>query len=270
MSKGLTDMELYLFDTTGILHVSGVLSPEEVESYRQELDTLEPAPYGFSNSRRYEQLADQSSKFRSLATDPRILDRVRDTINQPLRLIESYSILRQAGSILFLHGGLSEPMEYDHGVASRTMAVYHTYNDGRLYCMSVKALLYLTDITELEDGPFCFVQGSHKANYPLLPLRMRDGKVVPLAEVGFPTLNTLYVKAGDMVLLNEALMHGTHRKTSPQERALLAFTYSPSFASDWKPLERARDDIFESGYADADVEEAHVEDEFKAAFLKSM
>lgn len=260
METYLSDQDLYLFDTMGFLHVENFLAENEVQTYRSELGTLHTAPCDFANTVRFEKLAQQSELFQALACNPGITRRINDVINQPYRLIESYATRRTAGSVLHLHGGLSEMLHYEQGTASRTMSIYHTFHNGKIYCMYVKALIYLEDIQKLEDGPFCYIQGSHKANYPLHQVRLQDGKLVPLAQVGFPSLSTLYVKAGDLLLLNESLMHGTYPKISHEpERTILAFSYAPSFASDWRPLERPIGDIFTSGYLDADVEEQYTD-----------
>lgn len=237
----MTPDDLYLFDTCGFLHVGNCLTPSEVREFRSRLKQIPTVPCHFRNTLRRERLVESDDAFRRLSCDARLRGRAMQVINQPLRLVESYSLSRRGASVLFLHNGLSEEIEYEGVVARRNMGINHTYHDGHLYCMYVKAICYLTDIATAADGPFCYVEGSHKAHFPLLSRGRPGGPYEPLVDRGFPSLRTVYVKAGDMILLNEALLHGTLRKTTDCDRVLAAFSYTPSFVADYTELQREGD-----------------------------
>lgn len=262
----LSPLELYQFDTVGLLRLPGFLAPEQVQALREDLQRMPEAPYGFEAVVRHERLHEQSPRFRALASDPALVRRVFDLVNQPLRLIESYALRRGAGSFLPLHNGLGEQLdlggEYPATIA-RNLSQYHTYHDGRLYCMYVKVLVYLTDIASDEDGPFCWVQGSHKANFPLLRT-LYEGREngVPIAEQSPIPVEKLYVRAGDVVLLNESLMHGTLTKSSEGSREVAAFSYTPAFVSDWQPLEPEHLALTRIGHYETEVEEDFLADDF--------
>lgn len=240
--------ELYLFDTMGFLHIPQLFSPEEVRDMLDALHAAPSVPVEHANTTRHEDLAEQDDCFARLARDPRLLTPVQAFINQPMRLIESYSFRRSGPSVLYLHNGLSERFEREGIVAYRNMGIHHTYHDGKLYCMYVKALCYLTDIQRKADGPFCYVQGSHKANFPLIAPLASNGDYRPQIDEGFPSLAPVYVRAGDVLFLNEALLHGGYRKTTESERAFAAFSYAPAFVSDYRPLERDPDDLVAGGH----------------------
>lgn len=254
----LSSTDLYLFDTLGFLRVKGLFRAEAT-SLRSALAKLPTTPCAFSNTVRYEGLTGQDPAFHKVAEDERIRDRVQNVINQPIRLVESYSFVRTGPSVLYLHNGLSEKLEYEGISATRNLGLSHTYHDGRLYCMFVKALVYLTEIADREDGPFCYIQGSHKANFPLISQLSSNGDYVPLVDTDFPSLETVYVEPGDVIFLNEALMHGTVRKTNDKERGFLAFTYAPTFVSDYQELNRRKEDIYSLGHYEAAEEEIAVE-----------
>ena len=69
------------------------------------------------------------------------------------------------------------------------------------------------------DGGFIGVPGSHKANQPFKP--EPDSHLVVQ-----PTL-----KAGDMLIFTEALMHGTRKWVSPNRRRSLLYKYSPGYST---------------------------------------
>ncbi|MGA5133439.1 phytanoyl-CoA dioxygenase family protein [Streptomyces olivoreticuli] len=255
----LSPEELYLFDTTGFLLIRGAFTPAEVTEARAELTRLSPADSGFANTERFQDLPGASGLFARLALDPRLVGPVREVVNQPLRVLEGYGLRRGPDSVLYLHGGNSELLDLDGGrTVGRDMSITHTYHDGKLYCPYVKTLLYLSDITTREDGSFCYIQGSHKANFPLLRPRAERGARASLIDEGFPTLSDVFVRAGDLLLLNEALMHGTRRKRTPGDRLLVAYGYGPTFLTDWRELDGETGDLRGAGYVDHDVEEDFV------------
>lgn len=231
-------MDLYLFDTIGFVVVNNAISQTRVTALKAQISPHFRPDAEQPNTRACRDVIAVSELVRELAKDSLVIDRTQALINQPMRLIESYATCRLAKSRLPLHNGAAELMKpFNRGV-TRNLSQSHAYHDGKLYCMFVKAILYLDDVTLPKDGPFCYIEGSHKANYALLPLL--DGESSPtntIADRGFPTLRTQFVKAGDLLLLNEALMHGTLTKYSDQERTILALSFAPAFVANWRPLE---------------------------------
>lgn len=90
--------------------------------------------------------------------------------------------------------------------------------------------MYFSEVRTPEDDPFCYLQGSHKANYPWF-IGAEGGDTPALTKKNFPSLEVVFAEPGDAVLLNEALLHGTLPKTSDRERIVLAFSYAPAFVS---------------------------------------
>jgi ectoine hydroxylase-related dioxygenase (phytanoyl-CoA dioxygenase family) len=112
----------------------------------------------------------------------------------------------------------------------------------------VKVLIYLTDVRGEDDGPFCYLQGSHKANLPWFSESELAHEKPALTKENFPSLELLHAEAGDAVLINEALLHGTLPKTSGGERLLMAFSYAPAFITDWKAIDIRSTDIGQLGH----------------------
>jgi ectoine hydroxylase-related dioxygenase (phytanoyl-CoA dioxygenase family) len=128
------------------------------------------------------------------------------------------------------------------------MSFSHTFHDGKLYCMFVKVLIYLTDVAAEEDGPFCYLQGSHKANWPWFTDTEHGNGRPELTMANFPSLDWVPVQTGDAIVLNEALLHGTLPKSSPGERLLIAFSYAPAFVANWEEIDKNSSDITKLGH----------------------
>lgn len=249
-SEPLTPRELYLFDTTGVLKIPSFLSPDDVQLFR---DTILACPSrvlpGRRDKVRYDNLTSHSTMLNDFAQNSSVIACIEPLINQPFRLIESYGLLRQENSIFYLHNGLSEHINYgiDRHV-QRNMSFTHTYHNGKLYCMFIKCLVYLTDVKTDEDGAFCYIQGSHKANFPWFLSSIDESDKPSLTKENFPSLDTTHVHAGDIVLLNEALLHGTLPKTNEGQRLVAAFSYAPCFIADWTAVDTLSNDIHKIGH----------------------
>jgi hypothetical protein len=245
----LTAEELYLFDTMGFLRIPAFLRRETVEACRSEVLRL-PSRFmeGRGDKERFDDLVASIAACQELAASQAVRACVEPLINQPYRLIESYALRRDQDSVFYLHNGNSEILRYGSSTVQRNMSLSHTFHDGKLFCMFVKVLIYLTDVAAEEDGPFCYLQGSHKANWPCFPHPDSAARQPDLTTANFPSLAWVPAKTGDALLLNEALLHGTLPKTSPGERIVMAFSYAPAFVADWKGIDKDSTDITKLGH----------------------
>jgi hypothetical protein len=249
-TASLSPEDLYLFDTMGFVRIARFLSPETVQACRSEVHGLTARRIGGRQDKeRFDDLAGRSALFDALATSGGMRNSVEPLINQPYRLIESYALRRERDSSFYLHNGYSEILRYgDNRRVQRNMSLSHTFHDGKLFCMFVKVLIYLTDLRTPEDGPFCYLQGSHKANLPWFRGPASYGEQPILTPNAFPSLQYVLLEAGDALLLNEALLHGTLHKVSGGERLVTAFSYAPAFVTDWNEVDRGSMDIRKLGH----------------------
>lgn len=248
-SEPLSARELYLFDTTGLLRIPGFLSPADVAASREEILRIAGRMMqGRGDKQRFDDLARHSHLLGDLARNRAMRNFVEPLINQPYRLVESYGLRRELDSVFYLHNGNSEILRYGDSVARRNMSFRHEFHDGQLYCMLVKVIVYLTDLHQEEDGPFCYLQGSHKANWPWFPSTESADARPTLTKENFPSLEQMHTDAGDALILNEALLHGTLPKTTEGERIVMAFTYAPAFVAAWKAVDVDSDDIDKIGH----------------------
>jgi hypothetical protein len=118
--------------------------------------------------------------------------------------------IRYPGNATGMHMG------FPQGHASK-----YRYNvlENEIDCVMVRIVYFLHDVG-VDEGPICFVPGSHKSAFPVpvdVPVDEEPG-VVPLA-----------VKAGDAVLFTEACRHGGFANLSATTRYTLHVGYGPSY-----------------------------------------
>ena len=243
--RRLTKRELYTFDTRGFLVEPAFISDDECREIASALEPRWPASDEPAWIQRINDIADEITP--NLPARIVAQSGIYDTINQPFRMTENYALRQIAGSTRPLHNGRSNVNQSARGRSHRAMWRDHTYHDGLMYCMMVKALVYLSDIAAPEDGPLAVVEGSHKANYEYVysPSEMRAG-----AGLQDPNTTWVHCRAGDLVLLNEALTHGAAAKSSPGDRILLAFSFSPSFVSDYVALPKDSTNLSDLGFCE--------------------
>jgi ectoine hydroxylase-related dioxygenase (phytanoyl-CoA dioxygenase family) len=162
---------------------------------------------------------------------------------------------------LFVHGGNVQDTVFTDGThATVNMAFRSEYHDGRLYTSQVKTLIYLSDVTSPAEGAFCYLQGSHKAQFAF---PWSDSGAAPgqrLCDSGFPGMGLVLPRAGDLLLLNEGLAHGAMRTRT--RRYLLSYLWAPAFMADFQRIHPRRGELHAAGYYDADYERAAAGDTF--------
>ncbi len=259
-SRILRRDELYLFDTRGFLHVPQVISRERAGELAALLEAYPAHQQDFSRARRWTGITALAPQFAELCADSRLVDRAFDVINQPMRMLESYGLCYEPGGSLFMHGGNVQDTVFSDGThATINLAFRSDYHDGRLYTSQIKTLLYLSDVRSDEEGAFCYIQGSHKANFPF-PWEDVAGPGQRISDSQFPGLGKVLPRAGDLLLLNEGLTHGAMRTNV--RRYLLSFLWAPSFMADFVRIHPRAKDITSVGYYDADYERAAAGESF--------
>lgn len=110
-----------------------------------------------------------------------------------------------------------------HGATSRQFngSQYYSYTNGVMRCGMIVCQFQLADV-QSGDGGLCVIPGSHKANYgcPDEILRWEDHQEV---------VYNVPARAGDMVIFNEATLHGTLPWTAEHDRRSLLYRFSPKY-----------------------------------------
>ena len=211
-----TEEEKFRFDLQGFIVLPGVLTRAECTLLSKLSDTAWPRQPGDGAFRRTEAISRWGGAFLNLIDHPCVLPYLVELIGPRLRADHDYCIFMRSGADgQNIHGG---PMRYesDHW--------YH-YHDGVMRNGLMVATWVLND-AEPGDGGFVCIPGSHKTNFidavprDVLTQEYRPDYVIQ------PEL-----RAGDVLLFTEALIHGTATWRGSQERRALLYKYSPPHSS---------------------------------------
>ena len=214
----MTEAETYEFDLNGYIVYRDLISVDLVNKMNDLLDTE------FKKQKTEEAHSFSFMKldpcFLDLMAHPRTLNIMRPMIGDWLRVDHTYGLQMDRETVdrgqtrPNLHGG----PRTDHGE--------HQYQwlDGKMYNGLIVAIYALKDVNP-GDGGFICVPGSHKANMHYKP-------PVDSHLVVNPSL-----RAGDMLIFTEALVHGTTTWTSENKRRSLLYKYSPGHST-WADADR--------------------------------
>ncbi|HKQ30141.1 MAG TPA: phytanoyl-CoA dioxygenase family protein [Burkholderiales bacterium] len=208
----MTSDELFEFDLNGFLVCPNVLTPAEVERVRQLIrESRENKLMKFT-------FMDLDPWFLELIERPAILNRMEALLGPWLRFDHAYGIRmrREVPIEENLHGG---PLGDER-------SFFYQYIQGQMHNGMLKATFALNDVRP-GDGGFICLPGSHKSN-----IKHRVNFDSPL--VANPAF-----RAGDVLIFNEALIHGSRQWRAEQLREVLIYTYAPGFACWRNPDELA-------------------------------
>lgn len=214
----MTEAERYEFDLNGVIVYRDLIAPDDVRRMNAIIDAdlkrqgkEDTLSFGF---------IDLDPCFLDLMAHPRTLAIMRHMIGDWFRYDHAYGLQMDTGTV---ERGLIKPNL--HG-GPRTDNGEHEYQwfDGKMYNGLIVAIYALEDVNP-GDGGFICVPGSHKANRHFRP-------PVDSHLVVNPSL-----RAGDMLIFTEALVHGTTTWTSTRNRRRsLLYKYSPGHST-WAELD---------------------------------
>ena len=227
----MNEREKFLFDLQGFLVIKNVLTPEEVcklnlsvdkNLAKQDEDPNSAVGKSKTLSGTHKRgiftgmLAWQkpwSQPFREIIVHRKAIPYLNKIHGRGWRLDhEPFILTSDYGSEgLLLHGATNH---------SFFGAAYYIYTNGKMRCGMVVLQYQLVDVNE-GDGGLCVIPGSHKANFPC-PQEIRNWEVNP------EVVHNVSAKAGDLIVFNEATIHGTLPwKNKERERRSLLVRYSP-------------------------------------------
>ena len=217
--RPMTAEERIQFDLEGYLVVSGVLSPPEVAELNELADEAWPGKHDETGLRSTSGVSQWGRRSRDLIDHLNILPYLVELMGPKFRIDHDYSMfMRRGTSRSKLHGGPSpQCYEGDHW--------YRFYPDGKIRNGLTVFTYNLTDCGP-GDGGFACIPGSHKTN-------LRSG--IPEDVIDFER-DAHYVcqppvKAGDVLIFTEALVHGTLPWEADHERRALLYKYSPGHSA---------------------------------------
>jgi hypothetical protein len=196
---GIDRDHAFLFDAHGYLHLRGVLPQGEIDAYLAWAAAVRAAaapPPGEPDAPRLLN--------RPIDADPRFLRILDHPVAEPYltaflgggyRHIDNDIIYTLPG---YGGGGWHRGVRCDPSGYAR---------DGAFVCAMVKVFFCLTDV-EPDGGAFVVIPGSHKSNFE-----------IDLGRVDLPGQRVIDdVRAGDLIIFNEALLHNgrPHRRERPR------------------------------------------------------
>ena len=226
----MTDREKFLFDLQGFLVVRDFLSSEEVDVLNAAVDANQDKIKDDGNSHPAGNLVGEFKRgmfsgmlawdkpwclpFRELLAHPKIVPYLNEMMGRGWKMDHSPFILTSKVGTegLRLHGSTARLFDG---------AQYYTYNNGRMRCGMVVFQYQLADVNP-GDGGLCVIPGGHKANYAC-------PEEIKLWHEDQDLVHQVVSKKGDLVIFNEATIHGTLPWKGKGERRSLLYRYSPKY-----------------------------------------
>ena len=202
MKYRMTPEEDYAFDVSGYLIHRNVLSSDEVSKYKRALEENGPV----ESTRLREAL-------RQMRDHPILTASLEQLVGENAHLDRGPRVLASNGPPGRMAGG-NEPRD-----ASRS---YYQQNENR-FCQGLLAIWALSDVNS-DEGGLGLVPASHRS-LVAAPEELLNGS----DEIGVVYQPVL--RAGDLILLVESLIHGVLPWTSSPSPTLVAFEYSAEKAA---------------------------------------
>ncbi|HAG84813.1 MAG TPA: hypothetical protein DCL61_27610 [Cyanobacteria bacterium UBA12227] len=196
----MTIEEMYEFDLNGYIVYPNILAQEEVEKINTIIDNA-----GVGAKRKFS-FFHIDPYFMELMAHPRILGVLKVMLGDWLRFDHAFG----------MEMGKTSPIPEDlhAGPLKEQRAFFYQWSNGHMRNGLIKVIYALNDVNP-GDGGFICVPGSHKGNVNYMP-RPDYHLVVN------PTL-----KAGDVLIFTEALVHGSRPWKAEQRRRVLIYSYAP-------------------------------------------
>ena len=227
----MSPREHYLFDLQGFIVVRGILPPDLVAALNEALDAnldkrqddparaAGPALAGDEKPRgRFTGMLAWDKPwcqpFRQLLAHPRLIPYLNSFFGRGWKMDHDPFIFTSTAGTegLNLHGD---------GQVDFNGSRFYNFHNGRMRCGLINCQYQLTDVNP-GDGGLCVIPGSHKGNYPC-PQDIR------VYEADQQVVYHVPMKAGDLVIFNEATMHGTLPWRGKGERRSLFYRYTPKY-----------------------------------------
>ena len=230
MEGGIDPLEEYLFDLRGYTILPQAVDPEHLSAMNAWIDALPPIEqgqwhgnmvghnYGGADGFNLQNIIEGGELFERLIDHPEWIGRARRYIGSGDRpfVYEVFLNLRGPGGFIGIHSG-GHNLDF-HRRTGRSR--------GQWVCTMLSLILALTDIGP-GDGATTLIPGSHKSDFPH-PAQKPSGAPAPVAGDDVEGATPLYLRAGDALLFNDGLAHGSTQRSNPGERRTIIFRYVPA------------------------------------------
>jgi hypothetical protein len=216
----ITADQRFLFDNQGYLHLRGALGSGEVaellrlvdDNKARDIATINEDPSYAADqlNRPLSRMIDADVRFARLLDHPAAEPYLAEFLGEDYRHIDN--------DLYFTYPG------YTGGSWHRGVQAHPTGHvvDQQFICPMVKVFFCLTDVGP-GQGEFVVVPGSHKSRYEI-----ETGRVDLPGQRIFDD-----VRAGDLILFNEALLHNGRPNPSEKTRITLIVNFGRADAGPW-------------------------------------
>ena len=240
MSKP-SDLEIYLFDLQGFLHLKQALTRSEVSELNACLDEFPPLSpgewhgyvhahtYGTVDGLNLQQIYEAGAPFEALIDHPSWIEKLKlfvggegtfDYNHGPLFIDENFANFREPGEAIGLHSGGFPPI----------LRNGFRYHGGRFMCGQINVLMALTDIGP-GDGGTMVIPGSHKSNFTHPDFARHAMKPKGASVEGIAASVELLMEAGDALLFVDGISHGSAMRRNAGTRRIVVYRYGPSWGN---------------------------------------
>jgi len=224
----LTADQRFEFDLSGFLHLRGALTPAEVAEYTRWMDSVDKIDVKALNAATPDWMQHHLNRpvSRVIDADPRFARFLDHPVVEPLLSEMLGADYRHIDNdLLYTHPG------YKGGGWHRGVKVHPTghVRDGAFICPMVKVFYCMTDVGP-NEGNFEVIPGSHRAQFE-----------IPMDRVDLPGQHIFEVRAGDIILFNEGLLHNGRPNPSQRLRKTIVMNLGRADAGVWAgytPLEK--------------------------------
>ncbi|MBI4552254.1 MAG: phytanoyl-CoA dioxygenase family protein [Candidatus Latescibacteria bacterium] len=218
----ISDDLRFAFDVQGYLHLRGVLTPDELAEYGRWMDETEhtdvqalnaddPDRMKYHVNRPVSRIIDAAPQFGRFLDHPAVEPFLAEFLGPDYRHIDN--------ELYYTHP------EYQGGHWHRGVRPHPTGHvlDGQFICPMVKVFYCMTDVGP-DEGEFVIIPGSHRAQFTV---DAHDRIDLPAQHV----FND--VKAGDIILFNEGLLHNGRPNPSRKTRKTIIVNFGRGDAGVW-------------------------------------
>lgn len=214
---------LFAFDVQGYLHLPAALTPAEVAEYTAWSDAIQTLdvkalnaddPDGLRHqlNRPISRPFDADVRFARFLDHPTVMPFLAEFLGEDYRHIDN--------DLYYTYPG------YAGGHWHRGVRAHPTGHvvDGKFICPMVKVFYCLTDVGP-DEGAFVVIPGSHKAQF----------KLATNERVDLPAQHIFdQIKAGDIIIFNEALLHNGRPNPSTKTRKTIIVNFGRRDAGVWQ------------------------------------
>lgn len=224
----MTEEQRYLFDLNGYLHLTNVLSEEELRAAREAaecyINTPEdelPEGFGKDGKRHLHGFAFDKALER-LTLHPTTWPIIKEVTNGRPRLTSGtlqVNFPDRFNEALRFHCARD-----DYGWD----AIRYEVRNGRIFCDHTVVFPYLSDVND-DDGGLLVVPGSHKSMFDRPAHLFNNGHVEDPNDLPDSVVN-IKPKAGDFVIMNELVTHSALPWfAKDRTRMILVLRYHPQY-----------------------------------------